>query len=243
MAVSACSPGLDTRRAVRGGLSSRPTRDARNTRLLHSSRDFCRSQRMTDFISVPILRGVQSSAQSQADLGAKLASLQARIVKERKILEGFQAMRNATSNQDVIRTCDAKIREAQRTIGWFEDSVRELENRRAHLAAGRSASPASNSTGSSHTLVNDSARANNKDLPNPPPGAAPSYVQPQAYGAGGVHGRTEAVDAASVGGPGGSAVFGGQKAKEQFTNLGKSCYLGFAETDWNADRSPLLLQT
>ncbi|KAG0666877.1 Serine/threonine kinase [Rhodotorula mucilaginosa] len=130
-----------------------------------------------------------SSAQSQADLGAKLASLQARIVKERKILEGFQAMRNATSNQDVIRTCDAKIREAQRTIGWFEDSVRELENRRAHLAAGRSASPASNSTGSSHTLVNDSARTNNKDLPNPPPGAAPSYVQPQAYGAAGVHGH------------------------------------------------------
>jgi hypothetical protein len=37
---------------------------------------------------------------SACDLGAKLASLQARIVKERKILEGFQAMRNATSNQD-----------------------------------------------------------------------------------------------------------------------------------------------
>ncbi|GAA5871555.1 hypothetical protein JCM3774_006295 [Rhodotorula dairenensis] len=163
--------------------------------------------------------GSQSPAPSQADLGTKLASLQARIVKERKILEGFQAMRNATSNQDVVRTCDAKIREAQRTIGWFEDSVRELENR-AHHAAGRSASPASTSTGSSHTLVNDPARAqNNKDLPNPPPGAAPSYVQPLAYGAAGNHGRAEAVDAASGGGPGGSAVFGGQKAKEQFTNL------------------------
>ncbi|GAA5985737.1 hypothetical protein JCM10908_007091 [Rhodotorula pacifica] len=161
----------------------------------------------------------QSPAPSQADLGAKLASLQARIVKERKILEGFQAMRNATSNQDVIRTCDAKIREAQRTIGWFEDSVRELENR-AHHAAGRSASPAASvSTGSSHTLVHDATRANNKDLPTPPPGAAPSYVQPQAYGAAGTYGRTEAVDAASAGGPGGSAVFGGQKAKEQFTNL------------------------
>lgn len=130
-------------------------------------------------------------------------------------------MRTATSNQDVIRTCDAKIREAQRTIGWFEDSVRELENR-AHHAAGRSASPASTSTGSSHTLVNDPARAqHNKDLPNPPPGAAPSYAQPQAYGAAGDHGRAEAVDAASRGGPGGSAVFGGQKAKEQFTNLGE----------------------
>lgn len=154
-------------------------------------------------------------------------------------------MRNATSNQDVIRTCDVKIREAQRTIGWFEDSVRELEHRAHHAAAGgRSASPASNSTGSSHTLVSsggagggagaaaDPYRAGaggaggngpiHKDLPKPPPGAAPSYVQPQAYGAAGTHGRMEATDAASSGGAGGAPVFGGQKAKEQFTNLGTS---------------------
>lgn len=174
---------------------------------------------------------VQAQGNSPADLGAKVASLHARITKERKILEGFQAMRNATSNQDVIRTCDVKIREAQRTIGWFEDSVRQLETRAAHKAGGRSASPASNSTASSsaHTLVgSDTARAGyggvsgaNKDLPTPPPGAAPSYVQPQAYGAAGTYGRQEAVDAATAGGPGGSALYGGQKAKEQFTNLGQ----------------------
>ncbi|GAA5981589.1 hypothetical protein JCM11641_004108 [Rhodosporidiobolus odoratus] len=140
------------------------------------------------------------------DIGAKLASLHARIQKERKILEGFQAMRAATKNQDVIRTCEAKIRESGKTIGWFEESVRELEGRaRGSMDSGR-ASPAS---------VQSAERA----LPAPPPGAAPSYAQPAAYGAQGAHGRVEARDPASAGGPGGQAVFGGQQAKQQFTNL------------------------
>jgi classical protein kinase C len=147
-----------------------------------------------------------------ADYGSKLASLHARIQKERKILEGFQAMRNATQNQDVIRTCDAKIREAQRTIGWFEESVRELEGRRAAAVGGGRSSPAA---------AEDPRNRPLPSRPPPPPGAAPSYVQPQAYGASpAMHGRVEARDAASAGGPGGAALFGGAKAKEQFTNLG-----------------------
>ncbi|BGO95625.1 hypothetical protein NBRC10512_006792 [Rhodotorula toruloides] len=146
-----------------------------------------------------------------ADYASKLASLHARIQKERKILEGFQAMRNATQNQDVIRTCDAKIREAQRTIGWFEDSVRELEGRRAAATGGGRSSPAA---------MEDPRNRPLPSRPPPPPGAAPSYVQPQAYGANpAMHGRVEARDAASAGGPGGMALFGGAKAKEQFTNL------------------------
>lgn len=141
---------------------------------------------------------------SAADLQAKLASLHARIAKERKILEGFQAMRAATNNQDVIRTCEAKIRESGKTIGWFEESVRELEGRgRGSFDSGR-ASPASQDS--------------HRQYPNPPPGAAPSY-QAQGYGAQGPPGRQEARDAASAAGPGGQAVFGG-KTKVQYTNLG-----------------------
>ncbi|GAA5944436.1 hypothetical protein JCM10213_002653 [Rhodosporidiobolus nylandii] len=148
-----------------------------------------------------------NSNPTPADIGAKLASLHARITKERKILEGFQAMRAATTNQDVIRTCEAKIRESGRTIGWFEESVRELEGRaRGSMDSGGRHSPAGSIGGSE------------RSLPPPPPGAAPSYAQPQAYGAAGPHGRAEAGDAASAGGPGGSAVFGG-KVKQQFTNL------------------------
>ncbi|GAA5998883.1 protein kinase C [Rhodotorula paludigena] len=169
-------------------------------------------------------------ASASAEYGAKLNSLHARIAKERKILEGFQAMRAATSNQDVIRTCEAKIREAQRTIGWFEDSVRQLEGRAAAAssssgpaaaaAAGRSASPAAAGSGAGgYGGMLDDGRGGARSLPNPPPGAAPSYVQPQAYGAAGPHGRAEAPDAANPGGPGGMTLYGGQKAKEQFTNL------------------------
>jgi hypothetical protein len=150
---------------------------------------------------------------SAADLQAKLASLHSRIAKERKILEGFQAMRAATNNQDVIRTCDAKIRESGKTIGWFEESVRELEGRgRGSFESGR-ASPAS---------VEGGARG---QYPTPPPGAAPSY-QSQGYGAQGPPGRQEARDAASAGGPGGQAVFGG-KTKVQYTNLGAFLFCSF----------------
>ncbi|GAA5972963.1 hypothetical protein JCM21900_004308 [Sporobolomyces salmonicolor] len=143
-------------------------------------------------------------ASQQPDLAAKLASLHARIAKERKILEGFQAMRAATSNQDVIRTCEAKIRESGRTIGWFEESVRELEGRGA-AGGGAGGAPAEDSR--------------NRALPAPPPGAAPSYSQPQGYGAAGSHGRGDATDRAVPGGPGGQAMYGGSKAKVQYTNL------------------------
>ncbi|GAA5821040.1 hypothetical protein JCM11251_001933 [Rhodosporidiobolus azoricus] len=148
-----------------------------------------------------------------ADLQAKLASLHARIAKERKILEGFQAMRAATTNQDVIRTCEAKIRESGRTIGWFEESVRELEGRAAAGGGAIQGRGSFDSTGRASPASGD------RHLPNPPPGAAPSYVQPRVYGAAGAHGRVEARDSANAGGPGNAAMYGGQKAKAQFTNL------------------------
>ncbi|GAA5824626.1 hypothetical protein JCM3770_000319 [Rhodotorula araucariae] len=170
------------------------------------------------------------------EYGQKLASLHARIIKERKILEGFQAMRAATANQDVIRTCDAKIRDAQRTIGWFEDSVRQLEGRAAQLSQGQGtaqvhghgqvgSSPAAGNAPSLHAPPSPAGHQRpSLDDPRraagaPPPGAAPSYVQPQAYGAAGPHGRVEARDAVVPAGPGGAMLFGGSKARDQFTNL------------------------
>ncbi|GAA6041820.1 hypothetical protein JCM8097_007179 [Rhodosporidiobolus ruineniae] len=160
---------------------------------------------------------MQSNTQGSTppDLHHKLASLHARIAKERKILEGFQAMRAATTNQDVIRTCEAKIREAGRTIGWFEESVRELEGR-AHAAQGRASLDSSGSGGRASPAPSS---ATDRSLPAPPHGAAPSYVQPQVYGAQGPHGRVEARDAVTAGGPGNGPLYGGQKAKAQFTNL------------------------
>ncbi|GAA5863608.1 hypothetical protein JCM8547_003664 [Rhodosporidiobolus lusitaniae] len=156
-----------------------------------------------------------STGAPPGDLGAKVASLHARIAKERKILEGFQAMRAATNNQDVIRTCEAKIRESGRTIGWFEESLRELEGRASGGNGGAGASV--QGRGSFDSQGRASPAGDSRSMPPPPPGAAPSYVQPQVYGAQGVHGRVEARDAASAGGPGGNAMYGGAKAN--FTNL------------------------
>ncbi|GAA5844227.1 hypothetical protein JCM9279_001730 [Rhodotorula babjevae] len=169
-----------------------------------------------------------SSSSASGEYAQKLASLHARIVKERKILEGFQAMRAATANQDVIRTCDAKIRDAQRTIGWFEDSIRQLEGRGAQQQQQQPRAPGQaygQAPGGRQSF--DDPRQQRMPPPSgpaayasaPPPGAAPSYVQPQAYGAQGPHGRIEARDAVAPAGPGGAMVFGGQKARDQFTNL------------------------
>jgi len=171
-----------------------------------------------------------SSSSASGEYAQKLASLHARIVKERKILEGFQAMRAATANQDVIRTCDAKIRDAQRTIGWFEDSIRQLEGRGAQQQQQPRAPGQMQGHAPGGRQSFDDPRQQRMPPPSgpaayasaPPPGAAPSYVQPQAYGATGPHGRIEARDTVAPAGPGGAMVFGGQKARDQFTNLGAS---------------------
>lgn len=146
--------------------------------------------------------------QTPADLSAKMASLHSRIQKERKILEGFQAMRAATSNQDVIRTCEAKMRESAKTIGWFEQSLQELQGR-AHDGTGRSSSPAGSLE-----------QSRNRNLPPPPPGAAPSYQQQQS---GYAQEQQQRIS------PTQDVV----KPKVNYTSLGE---LSSTETRWKAER-------
>ncbi|KAK4049323.1 Serine/threonine kinase [Microbotryomycetes sp. JL201] len=112
----------------------------------------------------------------QADLSAKIASLHGRIAKERKIMEGFQAMRAASTNQDVVRTCEAKIRETQKTIGWFEQSLAELEQRQQ---PGASAGPGASARSSSPASVSPNLRSMQRDLSPPHPGASPAYTPGQ----------------------------------------------------------------
>lgn len=73
----------------------------------------------------------QLSAQQSSELDQKIAETWKHIQTERKILEGAQLMRQATSNQDVLRRNDAKIRETQRTLAYFEDTLSQLQARRA----------------------------------------------------------------------------------------------------------------
>ncbi|PWN50305.1 hypothetical protein IE53DRAFT_387399 [Violaceomyces palustris] len=70
----------------------------------------------------------------------KLAEVHARIQTQRRIMEGNQALRSATSNPDVIRQAESQIREAQRNISYLEQSLQSLQTRRASGGASISSS-------------------------------------------------------------------------------------------------------
>lgn len=70
-----------------------------------------------------------------ANMG-KIADLESRISKQRRIIEGFQSLCHATPNQDVIRQAESNIRSAQRTISFLEESLAQLQRRDgSHMAA------------------------------------------------------------------------------------------------------------
>ncbi|SHO77227.1 Similar to S.cerevisiae protein PKC1 (Protein serine/threonine kinase) [Malassezia sympodialis ATCC 42132] len=70
----------------------------------------------------------------------KIADLESRIAKQRRIIEGFQSLCHATPNQDVIRQAESNIRSAQHTISFLEESLAQLQ-RRGSLSETVSAGP------------------------------------------------------------------------------------------------------
>ncbi|PCH40156.1 protein kinase C [Wolfiporia cocos MD-104 SS10] len=88
------------------------------------------------------------------ELDQKIQDVHKRIQTERKVLEGLTAMRQATTNPDVLRGVDAKIRDAERSLSYFEDLLRELQSRKLVQAQrddqSRSGSPGPNQAGASH---------------------------------------------------------------------------------------------
>ncbi|ESK95804.1 protein kinase c [Moniliophthora roreri MCA 2997] len=80
-----------------------------------------------------------------SDLDGKIQEVYRHIQAERKILEGAQALRQATNNQDVLRKNEATIRETERSLSYFEDTLRELQSRKAQQSdgSGRSGGPGS----------------------------------------------------------------------------------------------------
>ena len=68
---------------------------------------------------------------SQAhELDQKIQDVYKRIQTERKVLEASRILSQATTNPDVLRKNDAAIREAERSISYFEDTLRELQSRK-----------------------------------------------------------------------------------------------------------------
>ncbi|KAF8558382.1 hypothetical protein OG21DRAFT_1455993 [Imleria badia] len=101
------------------------------------------------------------------ELDQKIQDVLKRIETERKVLDASRHLRQATSNPDVLRRNDAKIREAERSLSYFEDTLRELQARKK-LQADPSRSAASPLSPSS---ANRSNRGADRDriLPQIPP--------------------------------------------------------------------------
>ncbi|KAF7299216.1 Protein kinase C [Mycena indigotica] len=60
------------------------------------------------------------------ELDQKIQDVYKHIATERKILEASQLLRQATTNPDVLRRNDSKIRETERSLAYFEQTLREL---------------------------------------------------------------------------------------------------------------------
>ena len=67
---------------------------------------------------------------STQEIDGKIQDVYKRIQTERKVIEASEMMRQATSNQDVIRRTDTQIRAAQRSLSYFEATLRELQSRK-----------------------------------------------------------------------------------------------------------------
>lgn len=65
---------------------------------------------------------------------------------EQGVIQASKRMMDATSNQDVRRTLELKIREANTSISYFKDTLNQLQNRKAQLerrtSGGTSSMPA-----------------------------------------------------------------------------------------------------
>jgi hypothetical protein len=67
------------------------------------------------------------------DIDVKIQEVYKRIQKERKMVEGFRAMAAATANMDTKRSCEAKVRDSEKTIEYFDTTQRDLQKKRDHL--------------------------------------------------------------------------------------------------------------
>lgn len=73
-----------------------------------------------------------------SELDQKIDEINKRIQKERKFLGASLALRQATANQEVLRQNDAKIRETEISLAYFEQTLHELQARKAQEDLARS---------------------------------------------------------------------------------------------------------
>ncbi|KAK7048211.1 protein kinase C [Favolaschia claudopus] len=74
------------------------------------------------------------------EIDQKIQDVYKHIQTERKILEASRALGQATTNPDVLRRNDAKIRETERSLRYFEVTLRELQTRKMQQQNGQDSS-------------------------------------------------------------------------------------------------------
>lgn len=67
------------------------------------------------------------------ELDQKIQEVYKHIQTERKILEASQLLGRATANQDVLGRNAAKIRETEKNLAYYEQTLRELQVRKLQL--------------------------------------------------------------------------------------------------------------
>lgn len=59
------------------------------------------------------------------------------------MMKGYQSVRAATTNQDVIRQAESQIREAQRSISYFQEQIEALNSKRSSSGGDATSTPPS----------------------------------------------------------------------------------------------------
>jgi hypothetical protein len=96
------------------------------------------------------------------------------------VLEASQLLRQATTNPDVLRRNDAKIREAERSLSYFEDTLHELQARKLAQREDPSRSGGTAYSPGGYSASQRGMRSLDKDRALPEIPSSPGYGGPRS---------------------------------------------------------------
>ncbi|KZS90541.1 hypothetical protein SISNIDRAFT_444049 [Sistotremastrum niveocremeum HHB9708] len=110
-------------------------------------------------------------SQSGESLDQKISDVRKRIQTERKMLDASRAMKLATKNPDVLRRTDTQIREAERSLSYFEHTLRDLQAKKQAQQTNYARSATSSVSGYSASSSKGWSSDRDRSLPPPPSSA------------------------------------------------------------------------
>ncbi|QRW20251.1 protein kinase C [Rhizoctonia solani] len=111
-----------------------------------------------------------------SEIDQKIQETKTKIQLERKLLDGTRAMKNATTNQDVLRRLDAKIRDSEASLIYFEETLQSLHAKKRGPDSADARGPGA---GGSPSTPRGWGGEQNRSLPLPPDDGAPIEAAPK----------------------------------------------------------------